>query len=130
MSFLSNLFRFTFSKPKVLNGTDRDYIKSRWNHIDELVRLGGSSQLKQAVIESDKLLEFILRKLINDQQSLGDNLKQAKDLFPSYSTYQQAWEAHKVRNALVHEAGYELPHYLAKQTIENFKMVFSALGAI
>ncbi|MFH1895892.1 MAG: hypothetical protein ABH814_00225, partial [bacterium] len=59
-----------------------------------------------------------------------ENLKLAQGLFPSYATYQQAWEAHKVRNALVHEAGYEPTHSLVKDTINKFKIVLQTLRAL
>lgn len=130
MSIFSFLFKNTFSKPKVLNGTDRDFIRSQWMNIDSLVKVGKPSTLRQAIIEADKLLEFTLKKLINDEQSLGENLKLAKDKFPSWAAYQMAWEAHKVRNALVHEAGFEPNHSLAKEAIEKFRQSLVSLGVL
>jgi len=130
MNILNLLFKRSFQKPKVLNGTDRDLVRHRWANIEQLAGAKSPSALKQAIIEADKLLEFALKKLINENQPLGENLKLAQGLFPSYATYQQAWEAHKVRNALVHEAGYEPTHSLAKDTINKFKIVLQTLRAL
>lgn len=130
MGLFEFLFGKSYSKPKIINSTDRDLMRSRWSQIEGLVKLGGPSQLRQAIIEADNLLALALKRLVNEDQSLGDNLKQAKDLFPSWDDYQKAWEAHKVRNALVHEAGYEPPHYMAKDTIMKFNEVLQVLQAL
>jgi len=130
MKILDLLFKKNFSKPKVLNGTDRDTAKDRWDNIERLVSSRRPNALKQAIIEADKLLEFSLKKLVNENQSLGGNLKQAQNLFPSWSAYQQAWEAHKVRNALVHETSFEPTHSMAKDTIEKFRIVLQSLKVL
>ncbi|MFH1767011.1 MAG: hypothetical protein ABH826_02875 [Patescibacteria group bacterium] len=130
MKLLNRLFGKRDQKPRVLNSSDREHICAQWRNIEELVKLSKPSQLRQAIIEADKLLELVLKKLVDKNQSLGENLKQAKDLFPSWEDYQKAWEAHKVRNALVHETEYELPHYLAKEALDNFEKSLRILGAL
>ena len=130
MSFWQKIFSKTFSRPLALNGADRAWVANRWEQIAQLEKTGSPSALRQAVIEGDKLLEFVLKKLVNENQSLGENLKQAKDLFPSWSLYQQVWEAHKIRNALVHEAGFEPTQGLTRETIAKFRLALQTLGAL
>ena len=130
MNILTSLFKKKFTKPKVLNSADRDIVKNRWSNIEQLITAKSPSAAKQAIIEADKLLEFVLKKLVNENQSLGENLKLAKDLFPSWSAYQQAWEAHKIRNALVHESDFEPTHSMSKDTVEKFRLVLQVLGAL
>ena len=130
MGFFSSLFKTKLLAPKMLNSTDRDHVKSKWREIEELVKLGKPSQLKQAVIEADKLLELVLRRLINESQSLGANLKEAKDLFPSWEEYQKAWEAHKVRNALLHESNFEPTSSLVKDVVDKYRNVLVSLRAM
>mgnify|MGYP000530600649 CR=1 FL=1 len=124
------LNRKKYVRPKVLNGSDYDLLQERWKNIEKLIAAGKPSALRQAVVEADKLLEFSLKKLINKDQSLGENLKQAKDLFPDWNTYQQAWEAHKIRNALVHEANFEPTYSVSKEAIAKFKHSLQALGVL
>lgn len=97
-----------------------------WQKIEELVKLGKPSQMRQAIIEADKLLDYVLTQL-SEGETMGERLKNARELFDR-QTYDCLWQAHKVRNALVHEAGYEPTYYVAKEAIGNFKKALEALG--
>jgi len=130
MNILDLLFKKTFQKPKALTSEDRELARICWEHIEQLTASKSPSALRQAIVEADKLLELALKKLVNENQSLGENLKQAQNLFPSAVTYQQAWEAHKVRNALVHEAGFEPTQSYVKETLEKFRHILTVLRAL
>jgi hypothetical protein len=52
--------------------------------------------------------------------SIGDKLKKA-----NFSTINNAWIAHKVRNEIAHNPSFELTQREAKRAISNFGQVFS-----
>lgn len=116
----------TFSKPKSLSAIQQNKIEEEWQKIEELIRRGQPSQLKEAVIRADKLVDFALKHLV-DGDSMGERLKNSRDLF-SPKTYQELWEAHKARNALVHEEGYDPPYYVSHEGLEKFKKGLRELG--
>ena len=60
---------------------------------------------------------------------MGERLKNARPYFRDFRVYQGLWEAHKVRNALVHEADYEPIHSVTKGAVAKIKQGLQALGA-
>lgn len=129
---MSRLLNFIFkkqkpSRPLSLNQTDLRKIVDEWARIEELVKLGHPSQLRQAVIKADNLLDLALKRLTTGT-TMGERLKNAQPCFKDFSVYQTLWEAHKVRNALVHEADYEPPHFVVKEAIGKFKRGLESLG--
>ena len=124
---------FDFLKPKVikpvikynLSSQEEEAVRSSWQKVEELLSLGKPSQLKQGVIESDKITDSVLRKLCYGS-SMGERLKSARELFDR-DVYNGLWEAHKVRNSLVHESSYDPPYYVCKEAIQKFKSALLAL---
>jgi len=107
---------------------DREIVRKRWQEIEELMRLGRPSNFQRAVLEADKLLSFVLEKM-GHQGSLGEKLKASEDRF-SKEVYNDVWQAHKIRNLVVHEPNYELMNFQAKEAIEKFKRGLRELGAL
>jgi len=101
-------------------------IKSEWAKINELIKLRGPSQLRQALISADKTLDNALRDIVAGE-SMGERLKTIEPRFDR-GMYNKIWEAHKIRNNLVHEAGFEPPYYILTENIEVFRMALLNLG--
>lgn len=95
-----------------------------------MTKIGGSSQLKNAVIEADKLLDYVLKSKVGDDGTLADRLKRAQKYFSSKSDYNNLWYAHKVRNQIAHETGFNLSTTEAKKVIGYFEKSFKKLGVI
>ncbi len=110
-----------------LNSADVRKIQEEWARIEELVKIGQPSQLRQAVIKADNLLDFALSRLTTGT-TVGERLKNARVYFRDYTVYQGLWEAHKVRNALVHEADYEPTHAVTKEAVAKIKRGLESLG--
>ena len=133
MDFLRNLFKrkkrsgYQY-RHLSLSQLDVRKIQDEWARVDELVKLGHPSQLRQAVIKADNLLDFALSRLTTGATA-GERLKNARQYFKDYAVYQGLWQAHKVRNALVHEADYEPTHTVTKDAIAKIKKGLEALGA-
>ncbi|MCA9308534.1 MAG: hypothetical protein R3B92_03250 [Patescibacteria group bacterium] len=126
-----NLLKLLFniqSKSKVtyVSAKTEALIKKEWETISHQVQTGTPSHLRQALIMADKALDTALKDLA-EGTTMAERLKIAKPKF-DYPTYDKIWKAHKVRNNLVHEAGYEPPHYVLKEAIDNLKKGLQSLN--
>ena len=124
-SYLIGLFSKIYRRRSVSTETET-LIKKEWTLINSDLLQNNPSQLKQALIRADKSLDRALADIF-DGENMGARLKNAKDRFDS-GVYNKIWEGHKVRNALVHEAGYEPPYFMVREAIENLRGGLSALG--
>ena len=106
-------------KRKTISTETRGLVKSEWEKIDTLLKGGKPSQLRQALISADKTVDNCLRDLV-DGTKMGERLKNAKELF-EWSTYDKIWKAHKIRNKLVHESGFEPPYHVLIKSNKEFK---------
>jgi len=113
--------------PKVLDWRDRELVRKKWQEIEDLMMIRRPSSFKQAVIDADKLLGFVLLKMNYPGSTLAERLKASKDCF---SNYNGVWLAHKTRNKLVHEVGSEFLEYEARETIDRFKKGLQDLGCL
>lgn len=105
---------------------DRQKTKEEWGRVIQLIQVGKPSAAKEAVIMADKMLDYILTQ-ISSGEAMGERLKNARGAFP-VAIYQGLWEAHKARNALVHDADYDLTQLVARDVLSKFKAGFMALG--
>jgi len=98
MSFWSWLFggRKKF-KPKI----DWLEIEARQRQVDQLASQNNQLAFKQTIIESDKLVDSIMKQLISGA-TFADRLKALRAKFPR-NAYDQIWKAHLKRNELVHD---------------------------
>jgi len=123
------IFDFLFKKNlkhKIITADTRDKIVDDWRNVEMLLNQKSPSQLKQALIMADRSLDNALKDIV-DGNSMGERLKNAQNMF-SYGVYNEIWEAHKVRNSLVHESGYEPPYFVVIQSVESFKKGLQSLG--
>ena len=105
---------------------DKDKIAQDWGRVEELIATGRPSAYKEAVISADKLLDYALIQ-ISHGEAMGERLKNANLAF-SRDVYQGLWDAHKMRNALVHEADFDLTVLVAKEILGKFRRAFEHLG--
>ncbi|MFA4930682.1 MAG: hypothetical protein WC570_02335 [Patescibacteria group bacterium] len=115
---------YTF-KPKRARLSQAEF-ERHWHKITKLTR-GDELGWRQAVIEADKLLDLILKTRINEA-TLGGRLKKGQSLFRRKDNYNRAWQAHKLRNKLVHEVGYVLTRENGRRAINDYRAVFKDLG--
>ena len=74
------------------------------------------SDWKISVIEADKVLDRTLEQKGYAGTSLGDRLKQ---MVPADlpDIYEEVWEAHKIRNKIVHEPNFEITQSEARKLV-------------
>lgn len=101
-------------------------IKSDWDIVEVQLRGGTPSQLKQALITADKLLDNALKEAAGGE-NFAERLKNSKDRF-EWSFYQKIWSAHKLRNNLVHEVNFDPQHFVIREAVNTIKNTLVQLG--
>lgn len=101
----------------------------RWDDVEYHITTNNPNDWKLAIIEADIMLGDILEKIGYAGATIGDKLKSASPT--SFTTLDQAWRAHRVRNEVAHGgADFVLTKRIAEDTIKQYKMVFQEFGAI
>jgi len=75
---------------------------------------------KSLVIELDKILEYVLQEKFKTSLGLGKILKENKAAF-SKKDLDNIWQAHKLRNLLVHNIDFEPSQEELRKTVGIFR---------
>ncbi len=111
---------------KNISTQTRQRIELDWKQMDVMLNSSSPSQLKQALIIADKAIDNALRDLV-EGDNMGQRLKNAKDLF-EWSAYDKIWKAHKMRNSMVHEAGFDPTKGMIIDAVEDLRTGLGILG--
>lgn len=110
------------ARPKL----DRDLVNRRWMEIMQAAGAGPSG-LKNAVSEADKLFDYVLKAKGYPGTTMAERLKRAQS---KLSDRESVWRAHKLRNALAHEVGFDLVNKQAHEALRGFERGLKDLGAL
>jgi hypothetical protein len=105
---------------------DQSEIKARWETIMATSQTGASG-LKSSINEADKLLDHVLKQLGYGGERMGDRLKAAG---PRFTNQNHVWRAHKLRNALAHEIGFDLVPSQAREALKDFEQALKDVQAL
>ncbi len=95
----------------------------RWIRVQNLIQSTSSSDWRQAVIESDIILDEMLNRMGYEGDSIGDKLKQIEE--SDFITLNKAWEAHKIRNHIAHRGGdFLFSKQEAQRVVDLYRQVF------
>ncbi|KKR88926.1 MAG: hypothetical protein UU85_C0001G0117 [Candidatus Wolfebacteria bacterium GW2011_GWA2_42_10] len=109
------------------NLTRRRSLKA-WKQIQKRLEANDESNLKLAIIEADKILDEILKMSGYRGDTMADRLKQIN---PSQlSNIEEIWQAHKIRNRIVHEPDFHIPRGEAWMVVEIYKKALQQFGLI
>lgn len=97
---------------------NRQAILEKWQKLTQDIDQQGQDMLKLKVIEADRLLEEVLKGKGFEGPTFADCLKQAH--FEGLPGVEIAWQAHKVRNRLVHE-GSKPEEKELRQALKNYE---------
>lgn len=101
----------------------------RWEVILGHIESENSNDWRLAILEADIMLGDMLDKLSYRGESIGEQLKGVDK--SDFTTIDDAWEAHKVRNLIAHEgANFTIPDREAKRIIGLYKNVFEEFNFI
>ncbi|MEK7506452.1 MAG: hypothetical protein AAB566_00095 [Patescibacteria group bacterium] len=100
----------------------------RWEEVKKHVNSFNEAEWKLAVIEADKFTDDALKTGGYPGESMGERLMLIQP--GQLLSLQNLWDAHKLRNLLVHDANYKLTHRQAVLAVEAFEQVLRELGAL
>lgn len=94
----------------------------RWVKVNSLLNSANQNDWKQAILESDNMLQDLLVSLGYRGEGVGEMLKRVEP--GEFKAIDDAWEAHKTRNAIAHDGAFTLTHHEAVSVIHKFRRVF------
>ncbi|MBR3176147.1 hypothetical protein IKF26_01995 [Candidatus Saccharibacteria bacterium] len=101
--------------------------QSRFLAIENKLKQDNASSFTATIIEADKLLDKAMIEMGMPGKTMGDRLKRTGDRF---SNLNGVWRAHKLRNAIAHEADLEITYKQAFNALAIYKQALKDLGAI
>ena len=113
-------------KTKVISLDTRNLIEGEWVTINSELRNHSPAVLKHALIKADKSLDNLLKEIVTGN-TMGERMIAAKERF-SPTTYSSIWSGHKVRNAMVHDAGFDPSYVVLVKAIEDLRKGVRELG--
>lgn len=127
-------FEITEIEHEISLAMARDYEEEqkqnpKWKYILKLIEGATESEWRMAIIEADAMLEEVMFEKGYSGETLGDKLKSARG--DAFSTLDNAWNAHEVRNKIAHEGSeFTVTQMEARRIIRLYETVFEELGAI
>jgi len=91
-----------FKRKPGLSVSDQQFLISKKNEIEELLHSDNQIELRHAVMEADKLIDWILKKKGYSGVTFADRLRSAEKDIPE-DIYNNIWQGHKIRNQIAHE---------------------------
>lgn len=124
--FLGLVFYISSTSQSEAKQLDRDFFKHKWDEIERSLNQRGSS-VRQAVADADKLLDHALKQLGYGGDTMAERIKSAENRFRDKEA---VWQAHKLRNRVVHEADFNMVGNQAKKAVDKFRKALEDLGAM
>ena len=106
---------------------NRELYQTRFLAIENKLNKESPTTWTVVVIEADKLLDKALVEMGVPGKTMGDRLKRSGDKFENLNA---VWRAHKLRNAIAHEAGFEISYKQASNALNVYREALKNLGAI
>ncbi|MFO0955130.1 MAG: hypothetical protein U0526_01130 [Candidatus Saccharibacteria bacterium] len=106
------------------SGLDLDLVHQRWAEIQAMQTQGGAG-LRNALLEADKLLDYIMQAKGFQGDTMGDRLKLNGDRF---SDLNGIWTAHKLRNQIAHEVAIDIVKSQVEDAVRKLGRGIQDLG--
>jgi|AntRauTorckE6833_2_1112554.scaffolds.fasta_scaffold50650_1 hypothetical protein len=95
----------------------------RWEHVQSLIQSESEQDWRIAIMEADIMLSDMLTRMQYEGDTLGEKLKSVEK--SDFTTINDAWEAHKIRNEIAHKGNeYILSKRDVDRTIRLYQKVF------
>lgn len=102
-------------------------VNARWAEVQRHITSTREAEWKFAVIEADKVVDDILKNSFPGE-TMGERLMNISS--GQLETLNGLWEAHKIRNRLVHDTDYFLRYAEAKRAVILYERTLKELHAI
>jgi len=107
----------------------KEMINLKWQLVQKHVESENQADWKLAILEADIMLADLLESMSLPGESIGEKLKAVEK--SDFETLEQAWEAHKIRNAIAHEGSdFMITQREVKRITNLYKQVFDEFEMI
>ena len=104
-------------------------VNPQWQRILTHVESVHENDRRLAILEADIILNELLDKMSLPGETIGDKLKAVEK--SHFTTIDNAWEAHKIRNQIAHQGeAFLINQREAKRVIELYRSVFEEFQII
>lgn len=108
---------------------EKEMVNPKWQLVEKHINSLNQSDWKLAILEADIMLAELLESMALPGDSVGEKLKAVEK--SDFDSIEEAWEAHKIRNAIAHEGSdFLITEREAKRVISLFKKVFDEFEII
>lgn len=97
----------------------------KWKKIQDRLKKGDEANLKLAVIEADNIFDEILKRMGLPGKDMGERLKEFQK--HELSSIDFVWEAHRLRNLIVHEPSVHVTYEQAETAIKYYETALKEL---
>lgn len=94
----------------------------RWQRILDHINSEHPNDWRVAILDADSILNEMLDRMGYKAETVAGKLKQVEK--SDFQTLENAWEAHKIRNVVVHETEFALSKREAERIIDLYRSVF------
>lgn len=127
IDFLLKLFG---AKPKYnFKQVDWLSVEGKIRQLEQLALTNTQAETKQLIIQSDVLVDTIMKEAKVIGLTMGERIKTLRDELPK-SVYSALWQAHIKRNELVHDQGSFVAEWEKAKHFSAFKDAISAMRSI
>lgn len=119
---------FWFLKYRLESFDDEGLVKraeKKWAEIEKKLLFNDEANLKMAVIEADNFMDEVLKKMSLPGDDMGGRLKNLD--VSKLQSVNSVWDAHKLRNMIVHDSDYKIRSDEAKRAVGGFKKALQEL---
>ncbi|MBR1874999.1 hypothetical protein IJ798_01290 [Candidatus Saccharibacteria bacterium] len=106
---------------------DKEEYQSDFLRIENSLRKDNNLSWNAAINEADKLLDKALMEMGTPGKTMGERIKRVETKFTSKNS---VWYAHKTRNMIAHERGFQVDYKKAKHALAAYRQALKDLGAI
>lgn len=112
---------------RILTARDAMFVK-KWREIEAKAAGELPEASKLAIIEADKFVDDILKKIGLPGEHMADRL----DNLPAAEmrSIEKFWYAHRLRNNIVHTPGFEVSPQEARKAMEGYRAFLEELGIL
>jgi hypothetical protein len=111
-----------------LSAEDSRFVNPSWERVLDYIDSFNESDWKLSIIEADIMLGELLDKLSLPGETIGEKLKLIEK--SDFTTVDNAWEAHKIRNQISHEGDFRLSQREARRVIDLYRTIFDEFEMI
>lgn len=129
MGFLQKLFGGSNSAKSSFRSVDWLEVEAKIRSLEQLAMLADQVNAKQLIIQSDILVDSIMKQAGVPGATMGERLKSLKTKLDR-GVYSKLWQAHIKRNELVHDSGSFVAEWEKTQFFKAFKEGISAMRGV